>query len=146
MATGEAAQIIDALFVHCATLNVGSPPLPISYPEVAFTPPMTTETQPKPKPYLQVDWFGNRPAWEGLSSGKLAQGLLQITVVWPRGAGIVAPAEAAQQVIGHFAKGTALFDGSVKVTINQEPWAATPITEDTQLRIPVTVSWNAVAL
>lgn len=138
MATGEAAQIVDALLAHCVSLEVGSPALPIAYPEVSFTPPTDGK-------YLQVDFFANRPAWEGLSSGKMAQGLLQVTVIWPRGQGVVAANESAQQVIDHFAKSTVLRSGSAKVTISGEPWAATPITEDTQLRVPVTIPWVATA-
>jgi hypothetical protein len=138
MATGEAAQIIDALLAHCTTLSVGSPALPIAYPEVSFTPPADGK-------YLQIDFFANKPAWEGLSSGKLAQGLLQITVIWPRGHGVVAPNQNAQEVMDHFAKGTTLFDGEMKVTVNQEPWAASPITDGTIIRVPVTIPWVAVA-
>lgn len=139
MATGEAAQIIDALLGHCVSLSVGSPALPIAYPEISFTAPADGK-------YLQVDFFANRPAWEGLTSGKLAQGLLQITVIWPRGAGIVGPNQAAQEVMAHFAKGLNLFDGDTKVTINQEPWATSPITDGTMVRVPITIPWVAVAV
>jgi hypothetical protein len=138
MATGEIAQIMDALFAHCATLGVGSPALAIAYPEVAFTPPASGK-------YLQVDFFANRPAWEGLTSGKLAQGILQVTVVWPRGQGILQPGEAAQAVIDHFAKGTSLYSDGAKVTIGQEPWSASPVMDGTDCRIPVTIPWVATA-
>jgi hypothetical protein len=137
-ATGQAAQIMEALFARCATLAVGSPAMPVTYPEVAFTPPASGK-------YLQADFFANRPAWEGLGSGKLAQGLLQITIIWPRGQGIIQAGQDAQAVIDHFAKGLNLFNGGVKVSINQEPWAASPITDGTDLRLPITIPWVAVA-
>lgn len=139
MATGEAAQIIDALLARCSGLAEGVPTLPIAMPEITFTPPASGK-------YLQVDFFANKPAWEGLSSGKLAQGMLQITVVWPRGAGIVASATAAQSVIDHFTKGLILRSGVAKVTISGEPWAATPISDPTEIRVPITIPWVAVAV
>jgi hypothetical protein len=137
--TGEAAQIMDALLARCATLAVGSPVLMISYPEVPFTPPASGK-------YLQVDFFANRPAWEGLSSGKQAQGLLQITVIWPRGQGIIQAGQAAQSVMDHFAKGLNLLSGTTKVTINKEPWDASPMTDDAGLRIPITIPWVAAQI
>lgn len=133
--TGAAAQYMDALFARCATIVTGSPTLPVAYPEVAFTPPSDGK-------YLKVEDFSNKPAWEGLSSGSLAQGLLQITVVWPRGVGTIAPAQIAQTVIAHFNKGLSLFSGTSRVTITQEPYAASPLTDDISVRIPVTVSWT----
>jgi len=139
MVAGEAAQIIDALLARAAQMASSGPSLPVSFPEVGFTPPTSGK-------YLKVDFFANRPAWEGLSSGKLAQGLLQVTVIWPRGQGVVTPNQIAQQVIDYFSKGTILRSGSAKVTVSREPWAATPITEDAQLSVPVTIPWTATAV
>lgn len=129
-------DIADALLARCGSLNVGSPALPKAYPEASFTPPADGK-------YLRIDFYPNRPAWEGLSDGKLSQGLLQITVVWPKGQGIVRPMDAAQAVMGHFAKGTILSSGSARVKINGEPWAASPLSEAGQVSVPVTIPWVA---
>lgn len=148
MATGEAAQILDALLAHCATLSVGSPAMQIVMPEpqTPFTP--QKDANKKLIPYLQVDFFPNRPAWEGITNGKLAQGILLITVIWPRGQDLIAANEAAQAVMDHFAKGLPLIDatGSVRVTISAEPYTVAPIFEDTDLRIPITIPWVAAAI
>lgn len=133
--SGAAAQYMDALFARCGTLVTGSPTLPVAYPEITFTPPADGK-------YLKVDYFSNKPAWEGLSAGSLAQGLLQITVVGPRGAGTIQSAQIAQIIIAHFNKGLSLFSGASLVKINQEPYAASPISDDISLRIPVTISWT----
>lgn len=133
--TGAAAQFMDALFARCGTLVTGSPTLGIAYPETAFTPPASGK-------YLKVDYFSNKPAWEGLASGSLAQGLLQITVIWPRGVGTIQPAQIAQTVIAHFPKALSLFSGTSLVKITQEPYASSPLTDDISVRIPVTISWT----
>lgn len=126
-------QIADALLARCATLAVGSPALPIAMPEIAFTPPASGK-------YLDVRDFTNRPLWEGVSGGKIDQGLLQVTVVWPPRQGVIKPKAAAAAVMAHFAKGLVLAHG---VKINGEPWAASPLSDDSEVRVPVTIPWTA---
>ena len=133
--TGAVAQYMDALFARCGSIDTGSPALPIAYPEIAFTPPGDNK-------YLKVDFFANAPAWEGMSSGSLAQGLLQITVVWPHGVGIIAPAQIAQNVIDTFTKGLTLFSGTSRITVSKVPYAASPIMDDVTCRIPVIIAWT----
>jgi hypothetical protein len=125
--------IAAALLARCATLAVGSPALPVAYPEITFDPPTDGK-------YLEASLFFNRPAWEAVDSGKQDQGLLQVTVVWPRGAGVIAPMEAAAEVLDHFPKALSLSDG---VRISAQPWAASPIIEGSETRIPVTIPWTA---
>lgn len=137
MATGKPAQALDALLARAATLSVGSPALPISMPEVAFD-PQTTDGK-----YLEVSVFPNRPRWEGVTSGRLDQGLLQVTVVWPKGQGVIAANEAAAEVMAHFPKGLQMVSGSTCVKVTQEPWAAAPLIADHELRVPVTIPWTA---
>lgn len=128
----DAADIAAALLTRCSTLNVGSPALTIAYPDVAFTPPPSGK-------YLDVALFYNRPLWEGLAAGKIDQGLLQITVVWPRHQGVIKPLAVADAVMAHFPKGLEL--GGVRITA--EPYAASPLIEDSQVRVPVTIGWQA---
>jgi hypothetical protein len=138
-ATGKAAQIIDALLARVATLETGSPTLPVAWPEIDFD-PMTDSDDCK---YIAVSIFPNRPAWEGVSEGVMDQGLLQVSVVWPKGQGAIAPYEVAETVKAHFAKGTEMVSGATKVKVVLEPWAAQPLTEEHQVSIPVTVRWAA---
>jgi len=132
MATG--AAIYDALMGRVASLAIGSPALPVAYPEVFFDPKASGGK------YLDVSDFPNRPAWEGLSEGRLDQGFIQITVVWPKGQGIRAPKAAADAVIAHFPKGLRLASG---VKISAEPWQAAPLIDASECRVPVTVPWVA---
>lgn len=128
------ADIYVALMERVATLSIGSPALPISYPE-------TTESYDPPADgmYLEVLDFPNRPFWEGLTDGRVDQGLLQINVVWPQNEGLVAPKAAADAVIAHFPKGLRL--GSVKITA--QPWQGSPLIGDHDVKVAVTIPWKA---
>ena len=129
----DPALIASGLLSRAATLSVGSPALPISYPDVAFTPPADGK-------YLEVSIFYNRPAWEGLAAGRMDQGLLQVTVVGPKGQGIPALMRLASDVIDHFPKGLSLTGG---VKISRQPYAASPLLDDADTRVPVTIGWTA---
>lgn len=132
----DPAAVARLLLARCETMSVGSPVLPIAMPDVAFTPPTDGR-------YLRVDLFNNAPLWDGLSIGRIDQGLLQITVTWPKGKGAIKPREAAAQVMAHFPKGLTLCGAGLRVKVNRSPWAASPIIEDSQTLIPVTISWTA---
>lgn len=132
----DPAVVAALLMEHCEAMVIGSPALPIAWPEVNFTPPVSGK-------YLRIDLFTNAPFWQGVTNGRMDQGLLQVTVVWPRGQGIIKASEVAALVMEHFAKGLVLIGSGVRVKINREPWAASPITEDDKTSIPVTVSWVA---
>ncbi|MEH6697202.1 MAG: phage tail terminator-like protein [Brevundimonas sp.] len=135
----EDADIIRALFLRCQTLSVGSPALPITFPE-----PGAAYAPPEDGKYLRVDVFLNRPAWEGLTSGAMHQGLLQITVNWPRQDGVLAPVRIADQIKAHFPKALALVENGTKVTISGKPYPSSPITEPDRVTVPVTIPWQAV--
>jgi hypothetical protein len=136
-ASNKASQIVKALFEYAKTMEGSGPSLPVNLPEEKdFTPPTDGK-------YLKVTFFPNLPRWEGIKQGIIDQGLLQISVVWPKSFGLIAPSVAAGQVCAFFAKGTTLTNGSTRVKITNEPWPAQPITEDNQVAIPVTVSWKA---
>lgn len=133
----DPAIVAGLLLARCETLNVGTPKMPVAMPDVAFIPPTDDR-------YLRVDLFSNAPFWEGLTSGRIDQGLLQVTVVWPKGKGLIVQRRAAQQVMEHFAKGLKLFGPATRVSINREPWAASPLPGDVSTETPVTISWTAV--
>ncbi|MFA5567953.1 MAG: phage tail terminator-like protein [Trueperaceae bacterium] len=129
------ADIQQALFARVATLTT-SPSLPVAWPEVKFTPPASGK-------YLRVDFFSNRPRWEGMASGRVDQGLLQITVVWPKGRGLDAPAQIADAIIAHFPLAHVMRHGSAAVKVSGQPWAASPLSETKQVLVPVTIPWMA---
>jgi hypothetical protein len=130
------AAIAEAILARVATLNVGSPALTVAYPDVPFDPSAVGGR------YLQADLFFNRPAWQGITDGKVAQGLLQVMVVLPRDGGIIAPVALAEAVAAHFPKGLAMISGSTRVRVSEEPWITSPLVENNQTRIPITIPWK----
>jgi len=138
MARGS--DVMQALFARATTIPTGSPPLPICLPE-----PDETFEPPESGQYLEVQFFPNRPAWEGLTAddGRLDQGLLQVTVVWPKNHGLIAPGLIADLVREHFPMALALQHGGARVKITGQAWAAAPLIEPHEVRIPVTIPWSA---
>lgn len=132
----DPAVVAELILARAASLSVGSPALPIAMPDVPFTPPTNGK-------YLRVSLFSNAPAWEGLASGRMDQGLLQVSVVWPKGKGLIKAREAAAKVMEHFPKGLTLSGDGVRVKINRQPWAASPIPDDIETLTPVTIPWVA---
>lgn len=128
--------VAGLLMGRCEEMTSANPGLPVAYPDAPFTPPTDGR-------YLRADLFTNAPFWEGLSSGRIDQGLLQITVVWPRNTGALAIREAVADVMAHFPKGLLLVAAAARVRVNREPWPASPIIEDDKTSIPITVSWVA---
>ena len=134
MADLTAVQL--ALFDRLEALTL-SPPLEIDWPEppVTFVPPADGR-------YLEVRFFPNVPAFQGLGGETLDQGLFQINVVWPKNQGEIAPGQIAKAVRAHFAVPLALFHGGTKTKITGTQIAAA-LKDATELRIPVTISWTA---
>lgn len=130
------AEVATALLAHCELMSGEGPALPVAMPEVSFTPPSDGR-------YLRIDLFRNAPFWASLSHGHIAQGLLQVTVVWPKGQGIIAPGRASDAVKDHFPKGLILYAGEPKVKVSGDPWAAAPLSDDTDSETPVTIPWRA---
>jgi hypothetical protein len=135
------AEILLALFARADTLSVGSPALPVTFPEEPsdFDP----KTDAPDGRYIEFVAFLNRPGYEGVTNGVLDQGIAQATVVFPRNAGVVAPTQLADEVAAHFAKNTALFNGSTKVSLDREPTVHTPMPDGSEVRVPVTIPWSA---
>lgn len=138
-ATGKIAQVLDALLAQVDTLNVTSPDLPVAKPELSFDP----KEQATDGKHLEVAFFPNRPAWEGVSAGVMDQGLLQIAVIWPKNQGLIAPVEIAEGIKAHFPKGLVLTSGTTQVKISRAPWVAQPLIERDRVSVPVTISWTA---
>lgn len=135
----KASEIPAALMARLTTLEVGSPALPIAYPDVTFDP----ATQATSGKYLEAGFFRNAPAWEGLSEGVLDQGLLVVSVVYPKGSGVIQINAAAQAVADHFPKGLQLRSGATGVKITREPVIASPLTEGDKTIVAVTIPWTA---
>lgn len=128
--------IADILLTKLAELEESGPELPVAFPDVAFDPPANGK-------YLRAGLYFNSNYWESLGGDGVPQGLLTVTVVWPTGQGIMASLNVADKIKQAFQKGLSLTSGSVKVTINKAPWSGSPIEDEGQTLVPVTISWMA---
>lgn len=135
----KAANIPAALLARLSSLAIGSPALPIAYPDRPFDP----ATQSLSGKYLQAAYFRNTPAFEGLASGVLDQGLLVVSVVFPKDGGVIAINQAAQAVADHFPKAAAYTSGGTRVKISREPVIGSPLQEGDKTIVAVTISWVA---
>lgn len=124
-------EIAVALFAR-AELLAEATGLPVAFPEVSFQPPAEGG-------YLRVRFFPNAPAWQGLASGRVDQGILQVTVVWPRNEGVVRPLAVAGQVKAHFPKDLSLSG----VIVTAEPFASALIPDEAEALVPVSILWKA---
>ena len=127
------ADALEALFARCALLTE----LPLAWPERGFSPPEDGK-------YLRVDISLNSPFWEGVASGRVDQGLLQATVIWPKGLGLIAPCAKADEVIAHFHQGLRMRAGAATVKVAGAAYAMSPLTESGQVEVPVIIPWTAV--
>lgn len=132
----DTAEVARLLLDHCEAL-----PLPVAYPETpqAFEPPADGR-------YYEVRFFPNGSAWEAVGAGSLGQGLLQVTVIYPKNRGLIAPYEHATAAKEHFNKSLSLHGDGIRVTISNEPIDGAPLVEASEVRVPVTVRWNATAI
>lgn len=141
MAQGIDAMIAAALLDHLSDI-VTNPVMPIAMPGVEFP----KKGQAKPSRYLAAFFIPNATRTVTLANGTQQHvGLLQVSVFWEAGAGIIKPLDLAGQVIEHFSKDTSLLAGDIKIRVDREPWAAGPIQEPNGISIPVTISYHAFA-
>lgn len=135
MAIHPEAVIIDALFDHLKTVALPAG-AKIAWPGMDFIPEPT-------KPYLQVRLLKNDPIQPRIRFGAqpIRRGILQVSVFWPSGQGIVKASELAGKVCDLFVRGTSLTKGSVKVRIMEEPRVASDIQETAWLQVPVSINW-----
>lgn len=113
-----------------------SPPLPVSYPGVPFTPPAAGI-------WLELRWFPNETGTYGMSDENpclVLVGFAQVTVCDRPGAGLAATFEVATACIDWFRKGTTLGVARVEV----QPWVSSVLSEPDRTMLPITVRWRGV--
>lgn len=110
--------------------------LPISWPNVKFTPPASGL-------WMEIRHFPNDNRTLGMESSArtLFVGLFQIAIYFRPETGEIAAAEQAETIIDHFSKGTAL--GPVRVSAR--PSSSAAIMEDDRGFIPVTIPYRGIA-
>ncbi|MQW72167.1 hypothetical protein GHK50_05530 [Sinorhizobium medicae] len=132
---------IDAIIFKALTDRLLAMPqvLPVAGPNIVF-PPAGQQMPPK---YLRLAFLPNQTRQITMGNDpQQKRGLVQVSVVWPVGQGIIGALDVADQVIDQF-KNQTLFASGVKITISSEPWAAGPLQEGERVQIPVTIPYIA---
>lgn len=135
----DLANVRRALYDHLAAL-VLAPTHEIAWPE-----PTETFAPPIDGRFLEARLAFNAPAWQGIAGGSLDQGLLTVTVIWPKNSGDSGPIDAARAVRDHFTVEPvlALFHGGTKTKISGAPYVSGPFPGLVDVRVPVTIPWTA---
>ncbi|MFP5078311.1 phage tail terminator-like protein [Rhizobium sp. YIM 134829] len=136
MATGTDAMIFSALATHLRTMPDA---LPIAGPNINFP----DAGEDKPAKFIDLLFLPNRTRQITLGPDPQQKlGLLQASVMWPKGYGLTDALDVAGQIIDRF-KNQTLFASGVKITISSEPWAGGPIQDDDRMKVPVTIPYHA---
>lgn len=112
----------------------------VAWPNVPFE-PAADQT------YLRPSVLFSDTEQPGLAheSYRRFQGILQISLFAPRGAGIVTPADSLGLVLGFFERGTRFTDADLVVEIGPEPSRLdSPVQEDAWWHQPATIPWFAI--
>lgn len=139
MVSGAEAQIAEALLWYVAqtAANLG---LPVSMPNVAYLEQNAT-------PYLAATVMPNMADAVGIEFGSDInhQGLLQVSIFWPAGAGEIKPMQVASQIVAAFRRGAVISRNGLRVMFEQQPQVASPLSQADWFQVPVTARWRALA-
>lgn len=131
--------ITSALIAHFKTLPFSPEIDLVDSPEDSYQPTIGRE-------YLLAQIMINETETFPVSNGTYRYtGIFQVTVVYPRNAGILLAIDLADEVVDHFEKGTIIDGDGVRVKINRQPSQATPIGDDVWLRLPVSIPYQCMA-
>ena len=139
------ASILAALNAQLASL-VFSPAIPVSYPNILFTPPTASPTAK----YLRVTHLPTDTFAEsiGNSDSNKYAGLYQVDVFIGNGAGEPAATAIAEQIIAKFKRGTRLTKNNFTIEI-QDPPSRLPYVQDAETQawwmLPVRVAYVCYA-
>lgn len=139
-AVGVQSKIL-ALFLDTLANGGLNPGLNIAYPGIDFP----AEGQVKPDKYLRTDIMFNPTRTVAYDGPQQIRGIFEVTVYWIRNVGLIQPLNYAGQIIKLFnsIEDRTLFVDGIKVVINAEPWAASPIQNVDRVSVPVTIPWYA---
>lgn len=109
--------------------------LPIVFENVTAAPDLTL-------PHLRCYQLNaaTKPMGIGSAAGRWYQGLFQINVLYPLGAGPVFPEDTAAKLCGFFSSGLQLASGGIVVKL-EEPYVGKQLESDGWYIFPVYVRW-----
>lgn len=133
------AAIAAAILAHAETMSIGSPVLPVHWAGIAVK-------HPSQGKYIWIEYLPNPTTVPAIDddSSLVHAGLLQCSVYWPNGVGIVAPLTAAGEVVAHFPRSTRLYGTGFHVRFRRG-WASSVLQEAAWMHVPVSIDWQAVA-
>jgi hypothetical protein len=120
----------EALFAHLRSADIG----PVAWPGIRFDPTGA---------YLGVSVFFLPATAATVTSHDRRDGIMQVSVFWPAGDGLIRPMEWAQAVVARFPRHTTLSRNGRDVRIVRPPYMAAPLQEADWLQIPVTIPWTS---
>lgn len=129
------SDIETALFDRVTSLSL-TPPLPIAWPNVDYTPPTDGL-------YLAVQHFPNGVSRYSQTGADPKQriGILQLTVVTPLNQGASNATLIAGQIAEHFPADLIMRSGAVKVTVTDAPSIAPAIKTDASWDTPLSIPY-----
>ena len=119
-----------------AFASVLSPPLPVAWPNLPFTPPNSGL-------WLEVSWFpnGSSPVGLAFADDDWLQGFGQVAVCFPSKSGLTAGEEMADAIIAGIPRGTRF----ASALVYRSPSKMNPIQEPNRVTIPVTIMWSGAS-
>ena len=140
------ADVEATIWDYLGAANI-DPPIPISYPGVSFQ----TKEGPDGQnlPYAEVSFHPNlhQPTGIGFASGMSHRGFVQINVIYPSGDGEILAMIAADNIGKVFARGSSAYSAAhhnTLVTFEDAPDVGAPMTDATEIMVPITVAWRSI--
>ena len=138
-ATGTEAAIYEAI-VNFASQIVVSPVMPIALPGIVFQTPNANA------PYLVASIIPNTATLNGMAFDTTIdnRGLLQISVNWKAGVGMIQPMNVASQIVKLFKPGTIAALNGTRVFFEDQPRIVNPMQISDMVTIPVIMTWRCL--
>ena len=114
-------------------IDSGGLNVPIAWPNVEFNSvPPYVEVHTLPAAVIPVD----------ISTGDMHVGIIQVSVTYPAGSGIITATEKADEVIALFTRNLVITEGTTQIKINRSGWQSPPIQEADEVMIPVSIPYT----
>lgn len=138
-ASGTEAAIYEAIVSFASQISV-VPAMPIALPGVVFLTPNANA------PYLVASIVPNTATLNGMAFDTTIdnRGLLQISVNWKAGVGMIAPMNVASQIVKIFKPGTRITLNGVTVFFEDQPRIVNPMQVSDMVTIPVIMQWRCL--
>lgn len=150
MAAQIEGQIPDLLLTRLGSLPF-SPAYEIAMPGRSFEPPVATTASAgvkvgDPLTYLEATVMPNTTVnlYYANTDPDMFQGILQVTVVAPRGQGIIDASDIAGAIAADL-KGAHITGSGLTIKIEDRPSLAPPMQEADRIRIPVSARYRVFA-